>query len=476
MKNILFVASESSPFVKTGGLGEVVGSLPKALRKRKLDVRVLLPKYGTIAHRFRENMTHSRALTVPVTWRQQYCGIERLEYEGVPFYFIDNEFYFKRDGIYGYFDEAERFSFFSRACLEALPYLDFKPHVLHCHDWQTALVPLFLNVFYKNRSFYRKIKTVFTIHNLKYQGVFTHWILNNLLGLGDGFFTPDKLEYYGKVNLMKAGIIYCDRLTTVSPTYALEVKYPFYGEGMDGLLRMHENKLRGILNGLDYEDYNPETDPRLYVNYKNSLAEKGKNKLRLQEDLDLPVQKDVPLLGMVTRLTPQKGLDLLIHILDELLEQEVQMVILGAGEQHYERRLSEAAWRHGRKLRVTLGFNDDLARKIYAASDLFLMPSLFEPCGLSQMIALRYGTLPVVRETGGLKDTVRSYNEASGEGNGFSFSNYNAHDFLYTVKRALGFYNNDKTTWAKIAGNAFESDYSWDNSARLYQALYDELG
>ena len=477
MTKVLFVASEAIPYVKTGGLGEVVGSLPKALRKRKLDVRVVIPKYGAIASHYKDKMKKGRILTVPVTWRGQYCGIEYLEAEGVPCYFLDNEYYFKREGLYGYYDEAERFSFFCRAVLEALPFLNFKPHILHCHDWMTALVPLFLQVFYKYNLFYKNIKTVFTIHNLKYQGVYTHWILNNLLGLGDGFFTPETLEYYGSVNLMKAGIVYSDAFTTVSPTYAEEIRYPFWGEGLDGLIRAHEYKLHGILNGLDYEDYNPESDPALYVNYnRDTIAKKSDNKLKLQKDLGLRVKRDLPLLGMVARLTPQKGLDLLIHILDELVGSfNLQLVILGAGEQYYESVLADAARQHGKKMRVHLGFSDDLAHKIYAASDLFLMPSLFEPCGLSQMIALRYGALPVVRETGGLKDTVRSYNEANGQGNGFSFSNYNAHDFLYTIKRALTLYHNDKTTWLKIVDNAMASDYGWDEPARLYHALYDEL-
>ena len=468
---VLFVTSEAGPFVKTGGLGDVAGSLPRALKKEKVDIRIVLPNYKWIPQKFKDRMLHKEEITVPVSWRNQYCGIKQLEYEGITHYFLDNEFYFKRDGYYGYFDDAERFTFFCRAVLEALPHCGFMPDVIHCHDWQTALVPLFLQEFYNKNI---TAKTVFTIHNLKFQGAFTHWILHNILGLGDHYFTSDKLEYNGKVNLLKAGIVYCDRLTTVSKTYANEIKYPFYGEGLDGLIRANEYKLRGILNGVDYNEYNPETDPYTYVKYKNDIEEKRLNKIKLQEELSLPLKKKTPLLGIVSRLTSQKGLDLLIHILDELLNEEVQLVIVGTGDQEYEQVLVQKALRHTKKLRVVLKFDEGLARKIYAASDIFLMPSLYEPCGLGQLIALRYGALPIVRETGGLKDTIISYNESNGEGNGFSFTNYNAHDFLYTIRRALKVYKN-KNIWTKIMENAFNSNYSWDGSAKEYLKLYREL-
>jgi starch synthase len=416
-------------------------------------------------------MLHKEEIAVPVSWRNQYCGIKQLEHEGITHYFLDNEFYFKRDGFYGYFDDAERFTFFCRAVLEALPHYGFIPDIIHCHDWQTALVPLFLKEFYNENI---SAKTVFTIHNLKFQGTFTHWILHNILGLGDHYFTSDKLEYNGEVNLLKAGIVYCDRLTTVSKTYANEIMYPFYGEGLDGLIRAYEYKMKGILNGVDYNEYNPETDPYIYVKYKNEIEKKRLNKTKLQEEFDLPLKSNIPLLGIVSRLTSQKGLDLLIHILDELLHEELQLVIVGTGDREYEQALVQAANHHTKKLRVVLKFDEGLARKVYAAADIFLMPSLYEPCGLGQIIALRYGALPLVRETGGLKDTIVSYNEINGEGNGFSFTNYNAHDFLYTIRRAHKLYKKKKI-WTRIMEDAFNSNYSWDSSAQEYLKLYREL-
>ncbi|MCR4441527.1 MAG: glycogen synthase GlgA [Peptococcaceae bacterium] len=471
---VLFAASEASPFARTGGLGEVVGSLPKALNRLGADARVIIPKYGTIAAEYKKNMKNIGNVTVPVAWRRQYCGVEKLEREEATYYFLDNEYYFNRENIYGYYDEAERFSFFCRGVVETLKILDFSPEIIHCHDWQAALIPLFWREFCSGQQGHAPVKTVFTIHNLKYQGVFTHWILHNILGLGDEYFTPDRLEYYGKVNILKAGIVFSNSLTTVSRTYAEEIKYPFFGEGLDGLIRAHEHKLRGILNGLDYNDYDPEMDYNIYVNYNQNPDFKQENKAKLQEELALPVNKNIPLLGVVTRLTVQKGLDLLIHILDELLELDVQLVVLGAGEEKYEQFFSEKASCCPQKCRTVLKFDEVLARKIYAASDLFLMPSLFEPCGLSQLIALRYGALPVVRETGGLKDTVRPYNEKTGEGNGFTFANYNAHELLFTIKRALLLYR-ERETWNRLVANALQSDYSWEKSAREYYSLYREL-
>ncbi len=479
MDKVLFVSSEAVPFAKTGGLGEVAGSLPLYLRKQGVDVRVIMPKYGSIDPSLQQKMRLLKTYTTAVAWRNQYCGIFRLDYKGVPFYFIDNEFYFKRDGVYGYYDEAERFVYFCRAVLEGLPYLDFEPEILHCHDWQSGLVPLLLQTCYREDPDKQGIKTVFTIHNLKYQGIFTHWILHNILGLGDEFFTKDELEYHGEVNLMKAGIIHSDVLSTVSTSYAAEIKYPFFGEGLDGLVREKESKLIGILNGLDYEAYDPQTDPYIAVNYENDnplavVEQKKKNKVRLQKELGLPINERVPLLGIVSRLTAQKGLDLLVHILEELLSLELQLVILGTGEDKYEDILTDAARRHPVGMRVKLSFDEGLARRIYASSDIYLMPSLFEPCGLSQMIALRYGSLPVVRETGGLKDTVLSYSEVTGEGNGFSFTNYNADDFFFTIRRALSLYRKEEV-WAKIVGNALNTDCSWENSARAYHMLYRKL-
>ncbi len=474
MLKVLYVASECAPFAITGGLGDVIESLPFAIKKKKVDARVILPKYGNIPAELKKEMVHIKSFSVPVGWRNQYAGLEVFEYRGITYYFLDNEMYFKRDGIYGYFDEAERFSFFCRGVLESLPYMeDFHPDILHCNDWHTALVPLFLKEFYQDKPLYQKIKTVFTIHNLKFQGVFSVAV-DDILGLDSSFGNQEALEFYGKVNFMKAGIIYADKVTTVSETYAQEIKTPYFGENLDGILRKYEDKLLGIINGIDYNKYNPETDSHIYVNYRTAVAKKEQNKALLQDNLNLPV-KDVPLLGMVTRLTRQKGLDLLVYMLDELMSLDVQLIILGMGEYGYENTLRSAAERHSAKMRSFLMFNEAMARKIYAASDLYLMPSLFEPCGLSHLIALRYGTIPVVRETGGLKDTVLSYNEFIGEGNGFSFTNFNAHDFLHTIKRALDFYNNQPTVWNNIVKNAFKANYSWNTSAQKYIDLYESL-
>jgi starch synthase len=474
MVRVLIVASEAVPFAKSGGLGEVAGSLPRALAQAGAEVRVVLPKYGDIPEVFKREMVHLGSVTVPLSWRRQYCGVSRLEHKGTTFYFLDNEYYFKRSGYYGYYDEAERFAFFCRGVLQSLGIMDFRPDILHCHDWQAALVPVFLQAFCQDVPGYQEMKTVLTIHNLKFQGVFPHGILSDLLDLSERYFSPDKLEFYGSVNYLKGGIVFSDRITTVSPGYAEEIKYPFFGEYLDGLIRQHEYKLSGILNGLDYEEYDPAGDPALYENYGAGVKGKKANKVRLQQDLGLPVGEDLLLLAMVSRLTGQKGLDLLLHIFDELLGENLQLVILGAGEERYERSLADLASRYPQKFRLCLEFNETLARRIYGAADLFLMPSLFEPCGLGQMIALRYGSVPVVRETGGLRDTVFAYNEQTGEGNGFSFSNDNAHDFLYTVRRALSFYAKPKI-WARIVRNAQNSDCSWDKSAREYLGLFEKL-
>lgn len=474
MLKVLYIASECAPYAKTGGLGDVMESLPLVMRKMKVDARVIIPKYSNIPAEYKKEMVHKKTLTVPVGWRKQYGGLEVLNHEGSTYYFLDNEMYFKRDGLYGYFDDAERYAYFCRGVLEALPYLDFEPQILHCNDWHSGLVPLFLKAFYQNKPLYEKIKTVFTIHNLKYQGIFPMEIVEDLLGLDQSYRYHEGLEFNGTVNFLKAGLVFSDSITTVSETYAQEIKTPYYGENMDGILRKYEDKLQGITNGIDYNKYNPETDPDIYVKYRSSQVKKGQNKAKLQEDVGLPV-KNVPLLVMVSRLTRQKGLDLLTCILDELLAMDLQLIILGTGDYGYEQMLRSAAERHPQKMRTFLMFNEAFARKIYAASDIYLMPSLFEPCGLSQLIALRYGSLPLVRETGGLLDTVHSYNEATGKGNGFSFTNFNAHDFLYTVRRAVDFYYNKKAIWNKLVKNAFKSNFNWTGSAQKYIDLYDSL-
>ena len=473
---LVFVTSEAGPFHKTGGLGDVVGSLATFLHKQGIDVRVIMPKYSTIAEHFLKEFAHIAHFDVPVAWRKQYCGLEEIVYHGVPYYFIDNEYYFSRLGLYGEVDDAERFAFFSRAALESLIHIPgFKPDILHCHDWHTALIPLMLKAFYNREPLYYPIKTIFTIHNLNYQGVFPKEVLSDILGLGMEYFTEDTLEFYGSVNFMKAALVYAEQITTVSPTYAQEIKFPYYGEKLEGLLCNRTNSLSGILNGIDYDIYNPNMDPYLFKTFDNSSLAKEENKQHLQRILGLPVIGDRAILGMVSRLSVQKGIDLLAHVMEELLELDVQMVILGSGERQYEEMLRYFSSKYPEKFAIRVEFSDELAHQIYAGADMLLMPSRFEPCGISQMIAMRYGMIPIVRETGGLKDTVKNYNEVTGEGNGFSFIDYNAHAFLFSVQRAVKIFQKDKLAWNNICLNAMNSDYSWNQSAKAYIKIYESL-
>ncbi len=476
MNKVLYAAFETVPFIKSGGLADVAFSLPKELRQLGTDVRVVLPKYSQIPERFKEKMTVLKNFKVKIGWRNQYCGIEYLEYDEIPFYFIDNEYYFKRDGGYNsYHDDGERYSFFCRAVLEMIANLDFKPDIIHCNDWHTGMISPLLNAQYRNKSQYSNIKTIFTIHNLKYQGVFPRAILGDLLNLDNEYYHSDALEFFGGVSFLKGGIKYSDIVTTVSQTYADEIQYKYFGENLDGLIRTRKSDLYGIVNGIDYDLYNPEKDEHIFSEYNRDCPEKKqKNKIELQKLLNLPVRKNVPLMAMVSRLAHMKGLDLILHALDELLEEDIQIVILGTGEPYFEAKLKDYQHRYPNKISTQILFDESLAHKIYAASDMFIMPSKFEPCGLSQLIALRYGTLPIVRETGGLKDTVTPYNEYTGEGNGFSFANYNAHDMLYTVKRALRLYE-DKNKWERIVSSAMDGDYSWKKSAEIYKGLYEKL-
>ncbi|WP_379151955.1 glycogen synthase GlgA [Paenibacillus sp. sgz5001063] len=470
---VLFAAAEAHPFIKTGGLADVIGALPKALKSAGVDVRVILPKYRGIPEKFVSQMEHVAELSVPIGWRNQYCGIERLIYDGIPIYFVDNEYYFGRDGIYGYMDDGERFAYFNRAVLECLEIIDFQPDVLHCHDWHAAVIPMLLQGHYRHNPFYKDIRTVFTIHNLLYQGVFPYSVLGELLGLDDSYFLG--VEYYGNVNYMKAGIVYSDHITTVSPTYSEEIRTAYYGYGLDGLLNSRADSLSGIVNGIDTKIYNPASDPQIYTRYRSNLAKKAENKLALQQELGLPVAPYIPMVAMVTRLVDSKGLDLLTRVMDELLYyDDIQFVLLGTGDEVYERWFREAQWRYPTKLSSQILFNDALSRKIYAASDLFLMPSKFEPCGIGQLLALRYGSIPVVRETGGLNDTVHAYNEDTGEGNGFTFKDYNAHDMMYTIRRAVSFYQKPEH-WKKVTKNAFAGDYSWNVSAQQYIDIYNRI-
>ena len=473
---ILYVAAEAVPFAKTGGLADVAGSLPKALKADGVDVRVIMPKFGKIPEAYRNAMEHVYDGELPVAWRKKYVGLDKYELDGVTYYFVDNEEYFNREGFYGYDDDAERFSFFSRAVLDLLQAMDFWPDVIHTNDWHAGLVNVFLKLEHMGDARYERIKTVYTIHNLKYQGVFPKDVMPDVLGLDWKYFNNGDLEFYDAVNFMKGGIIYADAITTVSKTYAKEIQYPYFGEHLDGLLRSREQDISGIVNGIDYSVYNPRTDKYIFETYdEESLDRKLDNKIALQKSLGLPERRNVPLIAIVSRLVEPKGMDLVVRMMDEILQhEEIQLVVLGTGEKRYEDWFKGLAWRYPKKVSVNIYFSNELAQRIYAGADIFLMPSKYEPCGIGQLIALRYGTIPVVRQTGGLKDTVQQYNKYTQEGNGFVFENYNAHEMMYALKRALSFYGNYEI-WHKIQLNAVQADYSWKRSAKEYEALYERL-
>ena len=419
MSKILMCSSEVSPFAKTGGLGDVVGALPQALVKLGHDVRVVMPKYGCIPVEYKNAMEFKFFIYVPVGWRRKYCGVFELKKSGVTYYFVDNEYYFGDPYIYKW-NDLERFAFFDKAVLELIRHLDFKPDVIHCNDWQTGMIPVMLNAYYVNDDFYKGTKTVFTIHNLRYQGIYSPDVVADFFSLDNSFFTNDKLEFHGCANLLKGGIVYSDYVTTVSPTYAQEIQTPLGGERLDGLLFARSNNLYGIINGIDTDEYNPKTDKYIPENYdlRNVFSKKKANKVKLQEELGLTVDPDKAMIGIVSRLVDQKGFDIIADAMGEITSMDVQLVVLGTGTSNYEELFKQNAWYHPKKVSANITFSNEMAHKIYAASDLFLMPSLFEPCGLSQMIAMRYGTIPIVRETGGLKDSVQPYNEFTGEGNG----------------------------------------------------------
>ena len=475
--NILFAASECVPFCKTGGLADVVGALAPVLAKNGNDVRVIMPLYGMIPHEYVERMRHVLDFEVELGWRRQYCGIEALEMDGVTYYFVDNKYYFGRSYIYGLGgDEHERFGFFDRAVLNALPLIDFRPDVIHAHDWQTGMIPALLRIQYRDYPFYAGIRTVFTIHNLQYQGIFGIPDIQDILGISDEYFTSDKLECYGCANFMKAGLVYADEITTVSPSYAEEIQTAYYGEKMDGLLRAKRAHLTGVLNGIDVKEYDPANDPLIPAPYTaEDMSGKAACKRQMQQELGLQVRPDVPVVAIISRLSNQKGLDLVDRVIHEIMEEDVQLVVLGLGEAKYVNLFSWAEQHYPGQVAARFQMEGTLAHRIYAGADIFLMPSQFEPCGLSQMIALRYGTLPVVRETGGLRDTVLSYNEASGTGNGFTFFNYNAHDMLYTLRRAVDFYRRNQTVWQLLQRRAMNGNYSWGHSAEIYLSLYQDM-
>lgn len=478
MKKILFVASEAVPFIKTGGLADVVGSLPKYFDKKKYDVRVMLPKYMCMKDEWKDKLKYKECFYLDLNWRTQYVGILELQLEGITFYFIDNEYYFNGAKPYGDISyDIEKFAFFSKAALSALPVIDFWPDIIHCHDWQTGLVPVYLDNFRYGDERYRNIKTVMTIHNLKFQGVWDKKRIQDITGLPAYYFAPDKMEAYGDANYLKGGIVYADRVTTVSSSYAEEIKTPFYGEKLDGLMVARANCLSGIVNGIDYEEFNPETDAYIPRNYNvtNFRKEKIKNKTALQEELGLEKDQRKMMIGVVSRLTDQKGFDLVNYMMDEICQDAVQLVILGTGEERYENAFRHFAWKYPDKVSAQIYYSEPMSHKIYAACDAFLMPSLFEPCGLSQLMSLRYGTVPIVRETGGLKDTVEPYNEFEKTGTGFSFANYNAHEMLAVIRYAEQIYYDKKRDWNKIVERGMNADFSWKNSAKLYEALYEGM-
>ncbi|MBE5746715.1 MAG: glycogen synthase GlgA [Clostridiales bacterium] len=467
-QKILFVASEARPFIATGGLADVIGSLPQALAKDpKYDIRVILPLYSDIKADQRRKLSFLGNIYVPLSWRNQYCGVFTCTENGVTFYFVDNEYYFKRPGCYGYYDDGERFAFFSRSVLEIMPFIDFYPDVLHCHDWQAALSAIYLKTIYCKIPEYQFIRALFTIHNIEYQGKFSMDILGDLFGISDEY--AGLMEYDGCINLMKAAIECCEQFSTVSPTYAKEITTSQYAHGLHELICQNAFKLTGILNGIDVDAYNPETDKALFANYSaENLENKKICKAELQKMLGLPV-KDVPIIAMITRLVSHKGLDLVKTVAEDILHEDIQFVLLGTGDSAYEEYFRSLGASYEGKMSANIAFNGDLSKKIYSGSDIFLMPSVSEPCGLSQMIASRYATVPIVRETGGLYDSIKPYGAG---GNGFTFASCNAYDMLYVVHEALSVYKNAEQ-WTALMKKAATTDFSWQRSAEEYKKLYD---
>ena len=470
---ILFATGEANPYIKSGGLADVLGSLPKSLVQKGHECIVVLPKYSDI--KLKDTLEYVTSYDIWVGWRKCYCGVFKAEYDGVTYYFIDNEQYFRRPGLYGYDDDNERFAYFDFAVLELLSHLNIKPDVLSLHDWQTAMIAALYKERYAYYEFYQGMKVTFTIHNIAYQGKCDPKLLNDHFGLDNYLYYNGNCRNDDCFNMMKAAIVYSDAITTVSPTYAKEILTDSFGEGLQSVLQMRRHDLYGILNGIDYETINPETDPQIVKHFNaNKLEDKLANKLALQEECGLPVDKDIPLIGIVTRLTWQKGLDLIINRMEELMKRKVQVVILGAGDDKYEEPLKVLAAQYPEKISLNLKYDFGLSCRIYAGCDMFLMPSLFEPCGLSQMMSLRYGTIPIVRETGGLKDSVEPYNEYEQTGTGFSFANYNAHEMMDTLDYALEVFE-DKESWTELMKRAMSAKLDWDKSADAYLTVFNSL-
>ncbi len=478
MKKIAYVASECVPFIKTGGLADVVGTLPKKFNKNEYDVRIIIPNYMCLPAKYKNKMRYLTHFYMDIGWKQQYVGVMYLEYEGVPVYFIDNEYYFNGFNIYG--DpkwDLEKFCYFSKAALSILPSIGFQPDIIHCHDWQAGLVPVYLKTLFAGDPFYSGMKSIMTIHNLQFQGKWDVETVKEYSGLPDYLFTPDKLELNKDASMLKGGLVYADKITTVSNTYAHEIQTPYYGEGLDGLLSARWQSLWGIVNGIDYDVYNPNTDKVIAQNYNKKNVNKKKviNKLVLQRELGLPEDPNAYMLGIVSRLTDQKGLDLIDRILNDVMTDGTQLVVLGTGDRRYEDMFKYYQGIHPAKLSANIYFSDDLSHRIYAGCDSILVPSRFEPCGLTQLMALRYGALPIVRETGGLKDTVEPYNEFEGTGTGFSFANYDSQELLNTINYSKKVFFDYPENWEKMRVRAMEQDYSWDTSAKIYEDLYNQI-
>lgn len=478
MKKIAFIASECVPFIKTGGLADVVGTLPKKFDRTKYDVRVIIPNYMCLPSKFKNNMKYITHFHMDIGWKQQYVGVMYMEYEGVPVYFIDNEYYFNGYNIYGDVKwDIEKFCYFCKAALSILPGIGFRPDIIHCHDWQAGLVPVYLKTLFAGNPFYQGIKSVMTIHNLQFQGRWDIKTVQEYSGLPSDLFTPDKLEWHKDASMLKGGLVYADKITTVSNTYAHEIQTPYYGEGLDGLLQARWQSLWGIVNGIDYDVYNPKTDKALPAKYDIKTFKKNrlKNKVALQNKLGLPEDPNAYMIGIVSRLTDQKGLDLVDRAMNDIMTDGTQLVVLGTGDRRYEEMFQYYQGIHPAKLSANIYFSDELSHQIYGACDSILVPSRFEPCGLTQLMALRYGALPIVRETGGLKDTVIPYNEFEGTGTGFSFANYDARDLLNTINYSKKVFFEDKDAWTEMQKRAMQQDYSWIASAKIYEKLYEEL-
>lgn len=478
MKKIAYIASECVPFIKTGGLADVVGTLPKKFNRNEYDVRIIIPNYMCLPAKYKSKMKYLTHFHMDIGWKQQYVGVMYMEYEGVKVYFIDNEYYFNGFNIYG--DpkwDIEKFCYFSKAALSILPAIGFRPDIVHCHDWQAGLVPVYLKTLFAGNPFYQGIKSIMTIHNLQFQGKWDIDTVKGYSGLPDYLFTPDKLEINKDASMLKGGLVYADKITTVSNTYAHEIQTPYYGEGLDGLLSARWQSLWGIVNGIDYDVYNPNTDKNIASNYTVRTVNKKKvnNKLELQRELGLPEDPNAYMIGIVSRLTDQKGLDLIDRILNDVMTDGTQLVVLGTGDRRYEDMFRYYQSIHPAKLSANIYFSDELSHRIYAGCDSILVPSRFEPCGLTQLMALRYGAMPIVRETGGLKDTVEPYNEYEGTGTGFSFANYDSNELLNAINYSKRIFFDNPKAWEDMRVRAMKQNYSWDNSAKIYCELYEQI-